>query len=703
MTNKHSHNPSTDLIHKRVSIISVVLGMVVFIISSPNIVFSQLNENCTVSVLNRTVKVKPDGSWILPNVPSTIGQVRARKVCVMGGITRAGQSDFFTIPTDGSVDVPEIPLNAFSPIPDTLTLTTPNTVLTLDGATTQLTVTATFGDGSTADVTSMSAGTNYTVSNPTIATVSTDGLVTAATSGTVVMTAMNEGAVGFIQLQVVLSGDTDGDGIFDDTELANGLDPNNPVDALEDFDGDGLTNKEEIVDFGTNIQSPDSDGDGFTDGDEIASGTDPNDPNDFLYDDFSEERIDSTKWENLELLRRLSGGVLQSTFAQFGSDDGNGLDVLNPTTVENFEVDVSITEVDNVEANPLAGLAGAFYNDGTPGGGATGDIIAAVGIGHNGTNLGGAFVIGRCEDFECDDFTILLIDDTTFGLVGLGETHHVSVTWDGSMFTFGFDSQESTLDPANLAPIVAPPGDPFMSVGTFVLVEDETNPNNGAFIAANLDNVIVNNLPYDDFESGTLDPSKWESFEVTRRVNNGRFESAVTSSGDEADALLNFPNPATVDNFQADVIVTAVNEAGGTLLAQLTGNFFNAVASGAGAAGDVFAGVGITHNTTQLVGVSFVFQCDNPDCAAVTVLHLDDTTFGQVVLGEKHRLAIDWDGTQFTFTFDEQVVTFDHSIVAPFMRPARFPSKSIGTAVTAGASSAANGSISATFDNVVVR
>ena len=26
-------------------------------------------ENCTVSVLNRTVRVNPDGSWVLPNVP----------------------------------------------------------------------------------------------------------------------------------------------------------------------------------------------------------------------------------------------------------------------------------------------------------------------------------------------------------------------------------------------------------------------------------------------------------------------------------------------------------------------------------------------------------------------------------------------------------------------------------------------------------
>jgi hypothetical protein len=29
-----------------------------------------LNETCVVSVLNRTVQVKADGSWVLPNIPA---------------------------------------------------------------------------------------------------------------------------------------------------------------------------------------------------------------------------------------------------------------------------------------------------------------------------------------------------------------------------------------------------------------------------------------------------------------------------------------------------------------------------------------------------------------------------------------------------------------------------------------------------------
>jgi hypothetical protein len=51
--------------------------------------------------------------------------------------------------------------------------------------------------------------------------------------------------------------DTDGDGLPDDYELANDLDPNNGDDADIDSDGDGMTNKEEFI-AGTDLNDPDS-------------------------------------------------------------------------------------------------------------------------------------------------------------------------------------------------------------------------------------------------------------------------------------------------------------------------------------------------------------------------------------------------------------------------------------------------------------
>lgn len=76
-------------------------------------------------------------------------------------------------------------------------------------------------------------------------------------------------------LDVFVPRDYDTDGIEDDLELDNDLDPEDPNDAVEDFDNDGLTNRQEInASKGSreklDIRDADSDDDGVLDGDEPA-------------------------------------------------------------------------------------------------------------------------------------------------------------------------------------------------------------------------------------------------------------------------------------------------------------------------------------------------------------------------------------------------------------------------------------------------
>jgi hypothetical protein len=188
-------------------------------------------------------------------------------------VTRSGESALFTIATNGSVDVPTIVLGNTTPIPSMLTLTAPFTTLNTTNTATQLTVVATYGDGSVRNVTASSTGTAYTISNTAIATITADGFVQAVGSGTAVVQASHEGAGGLVAITVVLSADSDGDGILDDIELREGLNPNNPTDAFEDFDRDGLSNLDEVR-AGTQLRNRDTDGDTIADGEETQAGAD---------------------------------------------------------------------------------------------------------------------------------------------------------------------------------------------------------------------------------------------------------------------------------------------------------------------------------------------------------------------------------------------------------------------------------------------
>src|SRR5438477_10597145 len=105
--------------------VSRAIVLVCALVPSGLCVWAQINQNCTVSVLNRNVQVNSDGTWVIPNLPANFGPVRARATCIQNGTTTYGQSNFFTVAASQSVTLPRIALGAVTPIPQTVTINTP--------------------------------------------------------------------------------------------------------------------------------------------------------------------------------------------------------------------------------------------------------------------------------------------------------------------------------------------------------------------------------------------------------------------------------------------------------------------------------------------------------------------------------------------------------------------------------------------------
>jgi hypothetical protein len=181
--------------------------------------------------------------------------------------------------------------------------------------------------------------------------------------------------------------------------------------------------------------------------------------NGVLYDDFSSSMIEAAKWTSYEFTREISGGKLRSTIRSSSastSSINNRLEFLYPSEINVIQTKVTpLAYQNNQGANIVARAGGFFFNDGTQGGGLTGNIGAHVRIGGTELNPVCGWDVWRILDSQGN--VVELIDSGTFNTpISLGKSYTLYLGWDGIQFIFKIGKETAYYKPKGITnPLVS--------------------------------------------------------------------------------------------------------------------------------------------------------------------------------------------------------------------------------------------------------
>jgi len=440
-----------------------------------------------------------------------------------------------------------------------------------------------------------------------------------------------------------------------------------------------------------------------------------------VYDNFSGPYIDRVKWifgELVREIREIEPGNYKLFLKQASSNpniipilggsypyyESNSLNFINPGSINSIQADVTIVENSITNSGDTsAACVGNWYSDGTSGEGMIGDIQAAIALKGGPSGLFAKWRVYRIIDSQGTTWTDLGWGDFTTPITyGTSYTLYIEYDSVNNRFIFSVGGEQIEFS-TGLPPRAGNAKIPFKALSTRVRIDDE---NSSAFISATFDNVYKNGPPYDDFSSPIIDSTKWNSYEFVREVSNGKLRTKVrTSSASNNEVNNELPSIVPIKAVQAKVTLLDYQNPPGPdfrvgVAVKVEGAFYNDGTPGEGQSGDVHANVRIMANELSTLQPKWeVTRCPDSECD-------DEESLGNgvfttpIVLGNTYTLFIEWDGSQFTLKFNDEVA--HHTPTSSSINAARLPYINLITELNASPGHNKEATIEALFDDVGV-
>lgn len=389
-----------------------------------------------------------------------------------------------------------------------------------------------------------------------------------------------------------------------------------------------------------------------------------------LYDDFSGNLIDNSKWNENEFVREIAGGNLVSKVANNTSTPSarNYTPFQNPSSINSMECDINpvVINLDDGTSNrSFARIGGRFYNTQNSGT-QEGDIFASVYIGNRGSGLEAWWGVYESQDESGS--TWIEIGSNALAVPGLtlGNFYSVKIDYNGTNeFTFTVAGvTESFTGPLRLSA-------PFSSYKGLETGAEGSSGN--GYISALFDNVLVNNVAYDDFTNAPLNQSRWQIYEVIREIANGRLRLNWQGSDSTSQISLRLISD-DVPYLEAKVRIGSGSQVsiGATGVARIQGYYYNE-SRGPGSGqdynqyeGDVFAQVRLVLDDNGDLKANAWVDRSNSDQTNFTTLFSQD--FSTLIdFDTDYTLSIEFREPMLIFKCNDETLLY--KITTPIYTP----------------------------------